>query len=280
VEVLPRRTCIWESIIVKSSTARRAEAAAASTRAGRASARTPDKPARNETWEWIKSLVIAFVLFLVIRTFLIQAYTIPSSSMENTLLIGDYLMANNAIYGAQIPFTGLRMPAFREPENSDIVVFRPEYNEPVIDVVKRVVGSPGDTLQMIDRVVYRNGTPLNEPYLEPNYLPDMPIERTGFLGANCCYVWHLSHLPAGVDHETYEPTRDNCGPLVIPEGNYMLLGDNRDQSLDSRYAGFIPREVIRGKAMFIYYSIDSHADRPFPRLVTAARWGRIGQVIQ
>jgi signal peptidase I len=265
---------------VKGSTARRGDTSAATTRSGRASARGADKSAGSETWEWVKSLVIAFVLFLVIRTFLIQAYTIPSSSMENTLLIGDYLMANNAIYGAQVPFTGLRMPAFREPENSDIVVFRPEYNQPVIDVVKRVVGSPGDTLQMIERVVYRNGAPLNEPYLEPTYLPDLPIERTGFLGANCCYIWHLDHMPAGADRDGYQPTRDNWGPLVIPEGHFMLLGDNRDQSLDSRYAGFIPREVIRGKAMFIYYSIDPDPSRPFPRLVTAARWGRLGMVIR
>lgn len=258
--------------------------ARAQSRAGGARARRPaaaeKKPQRNEAWEWIKSLLIAGALFLVIRTFLIQAYTIPSSSMETTLLIGDYLMANNAIYGAQVPFTGLRMPAFREPGNNDIVVFRPEYNDPVIDVVKRIVGSPGDTLYMVERVLHRNGAALDEPYLEPTYGPDVPIERAGFLGANCCYVWHLNHLPAGVDRDEYEPTRDNWGPLVIPEGHFMLLGDNRDQSLDSRYAGFIPREVIRGKAMFIYYSIDPDPARPFPRLLTAARWGRIGHVIR
>lgn len=262
---------------MKGSTARRAGAAAPAKggRPGPAEA----KP-KNEAWEWIKSLAIAFVLFLVIRTFLVQAYTIPSSSMENTLLIGDYLMANNAIYGARIPFTELRMPAFREPEHGDVVVFRPEYNEPVIDVVKRVIGMPGDTIQMVERVVYRNGQALNEPYLEPHYTPDVPMERSGPLGANCCYAWHLDHLPAGVDRDGYHPTRDNWGPLVVPAGHYILLGDNRDQSLDSRYAGFIPREVIRGRAMFIYYSIDPAADRPFPRLLTAARWGRIGQVIR
>jgi signal peptidase I len=220
------------------------------------------------------------VLFLVIRTFLIQAYTIPSSSMENTLLIGDYLMANNAIYGAQIPLTGIRMPAFREPEHSDIVVFRPDYNQPVIDVVKRVIGEPGDTIQMVDRAVFRNGVRLNEPYLEPNYLPDIAMERSGFLGANCCYAWHLDHLADPAAADEYQPSRDNWGPLVVPQGYYMLLGDNRDQSLDSRYAGFIPREVIRGKAMFIYYSIDPDPYRPFPRVVTAARWGRLGQVIR
>ena len=87
-------------------------------------------------------------------------------------------------------------------------------------------------------------------------------------------------MPPSVDREGYRPSRDTWGPLVVPEGHYLLLGDNRDQSLDSRYMGFIPRDVIRGKAMFIYYSIDSTADRPFPRFISAARWSRIGQIIQ
>jgi len=231
---------------------------------------------KNELLEWAKSLLIAVVLFLFIRTFLIQAYTIPSGSMEDTLLIGDYLMANNAIYGAHIPFTSLRIPAIREPQHGDVVVFRPDYNDPVIDVVKRVIGEPGDTIQMIDRVVYRNGEPLEEPYIEPTYLPDQPIDRSGPTG----YAWHLKYLPDTVDPETYRPTRDNWGPLIVPPDSFLLLGDNRDESLDSRYVGFIPRDVIRGKAMFIYFSVDRSLDRPFPRFITAARWDRIGRVIR
>ena len=246
--------------------------------AGKATGRSTRSPqrSRNEGWEWIKSLAIAIVLFLVIRTFLVQAYTIPSGSMEETLLIGDYLMANNAIYGARVPFTNVRTPAFREPQHGDIVVFRPEYNNPVIDVVKRVIGEPGDTIRMIDRTVYRNGEPLDERYTDPNYRPDEPLEFTGPSG----YRWHLDALPAGVDREAYRPTRDSWGPLIVPEGHYMLLGDNRDESLDSRYMGFVPRDVIRGKAMFIYYSVDQVADRPFPRFLTGARWGRIGKLLQ
>jgi signal peptidase I len=273
---------------VKGSTARHSDAAKPPPRSTRMPREGDGKPPRNEAWEWIKSLAIAFVLFLVIRTFLVQAYTIPSASMENTLLVGDYLMANNAVYGAQIPLTNLRMPAFREPDHSDIVVFRPTYNRPVIDVVKRVIGEPGDTIWMVERVVYRNGRALDEPYLEPNYLPDeqIPFSARGIPlspevdPAAYGYHWHLEHLPDAVDPEQYQPTRDNWGPLVVPAGHYMLLGDNRDQSLDSRFVGFVPREVIRGRAMFIYYSIDSFADRPFPRVVTAARWGRIGSVIR
>ena len=141
--------------------------------------------------------------------------------------------------------------------------------------VEAAFGEPGDTVQMIDRVVYRNGESLEEPYVEPTFLPDEPLPATGATG----YRWHLQHLPEAVDEESYRPTRDTWGPLIVPEGDYILLGDNRDQSLDSRYVGFIPREVIRGKAMFIYFSVDRALDRPFPRILTAARWGRVGQVI-
>lgn len=240
----------------------------------------PGRPSAPEqsgdgAWEWVKSIAIAVVLFLVIRTFFLQAFSIPSGSMEGTLRIGDYLMANNAVFGAPIPFTNLRTPTFRDPEHGDVVVFRPTYNDPVIDVVKRVIGEPGDTLQMIDRVVYRNGEALVEPYVEPNYTPDAPMQLSGWSG----YRWHLDALPATVDRSTYHPTRDNWGPLIVPDGHYFMMGDNRDESLDSRFMGFIPREVIRGKPMFVYFSVDPDVERPFPRLLTAARWDRIGTVL-
>ena len=244
-------------------------------RGGSGTAARREASGGNELLEWGKSLVIALALFLVIRTFLVQAYTMPSGSMEDTLLVGDYLMANNAIYGAHIPLTNVRVPAFREPRNGDVVVFRPLYNQPVIDVVKRVVGQPGDTLRMVDRVLHRNGSPLDEPYLEPDYMPDQPMPRFGPGG----FEWHLAVLPDGADAESYAPTRDTWGPLVIPDDHYFLLGDNRDESLDSRYMGFIPRDVIRGKAMFIYFSYDRTSTSPFPRFITAARWNRIGKMI-
>ncbi|MDQ3606562.1 MAG: signal peptidase I [Gemmatimonadota bacterium] len=275
---------------MKSSSASRREAAPPPKLGGRGTGRAPEKKPKggSESWEWIKSLLIAVVLFLVIRTFLIQAFTIPSGSMENTLLIGDYLMANNAIYGAHVPFTNIRTPAFREPAHGDIVVFRPEYNHPVLDVVKRVIGLPGDTLQMIEGEMYRNGRQLIEPYAQDLGVPDHPIELTGGVEQSrqgidpqsYGYHSHLSALVAQVDRQSYAPTREQWGPLVVPERHYFLMGDNRDASLDSRYMGFIPREVIRGKAMFIYYSIDPFADRPFPRFLTAARWGRLGTVIR
>jgi signal peptidase I len=242
----------------------------------RAAREAAESPARGESWEWIKSIAVALLLFLLIRTFLFQAYTIPSGSMEDTLLVGDYLMANNAIYGAHIPLTGWRTPAFREPRNGDVVVFRPAYNQPVIDVVKRVVGVPGDTLRMVETVLHRNGRPLDEPYLEPNYMPDVPMPAEGFPS----FRWHLELMPAGVERAGYAPTRDNWGPLVVPPEHFFLLGDNRDQSLDSRYVGPIPRQVVRGRAIFIYFSYDPTSARPFPRFLTAARWGRIGKLIR
>jgi signal peptidase I len=237
--------------------------------------RPPPVQEKNETMEWVKSIAIAILLFLVIRTFVVTAYSIPSESMESTLLVGDYLMANNAIFGATLPFTGVRLPAVRDPRRSEIVVFRPEYNQPVIDVVKRVVAVPGDTIEMRDRVVYINGARADEPYLHPPVAPDQPLNRLGMEG----YQWHLAHLANGTDPNTYAPTRNTWGPLVVPPESYFMMGDNRDQSLDSRYVGFIPRDVIRGKPLFVYFSYDRLADRPSPRPLTAARWGRIGSGI-
>lgn len=241
-----------------------------------------------QLWDWTKSLGSALLLFLVLRTFVVQAYTIPSRSMEPTLLVGDFLMANNFLYGAHIPFTDWRLPGLRDPRVGDVVVFRPTYNTPRMDVVKRVIGVPGDTIQMIDRVVYRNGRPLREPYVDTIYAPDEPIPYNGagvplppeVDPTRYGYFWHLRHLAPGVDPRSYHPTRDNWGPLVVPPGHYLLLGDNRDESLDSRYMGFIPREQIRAKAMFLYYSYDPTAARPFPRLLTAMRWWRIGHLIR
>jgi signal peptidase I len=204
--------------------------------------------------------------------------------MEDTLLVGDYLMANNAVFGAHVPLTGWRVPGFRDPRPGEIVVFRPTYNAPEEDVVKRVIGVPGDTLWGKDGVVYRNGKPLNEPYVQRLVDGDAPLDFDGSRGglppevipARYGYKNHIPALLPSVDRATYRPTRGNWGPLVVPKDSYWMMGDNRDQSLDSRFMGFIPREVIRGKPLFIYFSVDKGRDAPFPRFLTAARWGRIG----
>lgn len=246
----------------------------------------PAEPKKNEAAEWTKSIAAAIVLFLFIRTFLVQAYSIPSNSMENTLLVGDYLMANNAVFGAHVPLTSWRLPGFRDPRHGEIVVFRPTYNHPEEDVVKRVIGTPGDTLQGRNGQVYRNGKLLSEPYVLRQGYADRPIEWDGRAGVPpevdpSRYGYH-NHVPAllpAVDRASYHPTRDNWGPVVVPKDSYWVMGDNRDESLDSRFMGFIPRSVIRGKPLFIYFSVDKDRDSPFPHFITAARWGRIGHTI-
>ncbi|WP_420127548.1 signal peptidase I [Longimicrobium sp.] len=247
------------------------------------------KPASNDNGgplEGLKSILVAVLLFFVIRTFIVTAYSIPSESMEETLLVGDYLMANNALFGATIPFTDIKLPALRDPRRGEIVVFRPTYNEPQIDVVKRVIGVPGDTLQMANGQLFRNGDRVNERYAHHDQAYDdaIPLEGFGLMdptirpeayGAKN----HLPLLLSTVDPRGYQPTRNSWGPLVVPAGHYWLMGDNRDQSLDSRFMGPIPRRTIRGKPLFIYYSFDKQLGAPFPAFVTAARWKRIGTPI-
>ena len=205
--------------------------------------------------------------------------------MEGSLLVGDYLMANNAVFGATIPFTDIKLPALRDPRRGEIVVFRPTYNEPQIDVVKRVMGVPGDTLWMVDRVLYRNGRPVNEPYAHYTQ-PDGPIPLDGVgLGDPTVrpdrygFRNHFPLLAASVNRDTYAPTRHTWGPVIVPEGHYWLMGDNRDQSLDSRFVGPVPRRTIRGKPLFIYYSFDKGSSRSLP-FVSAVRWGRIGDRVR
>ena len=245
----------------------------------------PKRTAAEQAVDAVKQLASAVVIFLFLRVFLVQAYNIPSSSMEDSLLIGDFLMATNVIYGAHIPFTDARIPGFRDPEQGEIVVFRPTYNSPIQDVVKRVVGVPGDTLRSVDGQIYRNGKPLAEPYVKRDGSADFPIPLRGETAApevdpqRHGYFNHLPALAPGVVSTAYAPTRDTWGPLVVPAGHYWLMGDNRDQSLDSRFMGFIPRDVIRGTPLFIYYSWNKQADRALP-WITAVRWGRIGNIVR
>ncbi len=220
-------------------------------------------------WDWTKSIAVAFVLFIAIRTFVIEAFKIPTSSMEGTLLVGDFLLVNKVVYGAELPGTSVRLPAFAEPHRGDVVVFTPPH-EPTKNYVKRVVGEPGDTLEMHDKVLFRNGRPIEEPYARhldtegDAVHPDMR--------------WQSNHLIASTGR-AYRPTRDNWGPIVVPDHDYFVLGDNRDNSEDSRYWGFVPREAIHGRPWLVYYSFDAdHTGRlPWLRHV---RWARIGERIR
>ncbi len=225
----------------------------------------PPKTFKRATWEWVKSLAIAIVIWLFLRTFVIEAFRIPSGSMEPTLLVGDFLFVNKALYGAQIPFTSIHLPAIRSPRLHDIVVFDSR-TEGGVKVVKRVVGLPGDTLQMRDAVLYRDGVRQVEPYIEHTDPAEDPTDSMMY--------WQVKYLLPRVDRATYHPTRDDWGPLVVPPRDYFVMGDNRDDSFDSRYWGFVPRRVIRGRPMFIYYSFDKKSWKALP-FITAIRWGRI-----
>jgi signal peptidase I len=225
-------------------------------------------------WEWAKSIGFAFLLFLVIRTFLIQAFKIPTGSMENTLLIGDFLLVNKAVYGAQIPGTHYRLPAFEAVRRQDVIVFEyPDPNEEYRtkpDYVKRVIGLPGDTLQMVQKRVYVNGQPLSESYA--HYLPIDPDDHY-----EPQFEWQRRYLAPGYDSAAYRPTKDNWGPLVVPPGKYLVLGDNRDNSADSRYWGFVDTSLIKGKPLIVYFSKKS--DELIPEFHDI-RYKRIGNVIK
>ena len=220
--------------------------------------------------EWAKSIAIAVLLFLVIRSFVVEAFKIPTGSMETTLLVGDWLLVNKAVYGARVPFTELHLPALDEPERGDIVVFRfpLDLSE---SYVKRVVGTPGDRVAMRAGEVFVNGELQAEEYVrhiqpESNYYDPQ-------------FEWQRGHLAPEVDATAYRPTRDDWGPILVPEGNFFVMGDNRDNSLDSRYWGFVDRGLIKGQPLFIYYSYDAEKLRPLPWL-TEIRWGRFGHVVR
>jgi signal peptidase I len=214
--------------------------------------------------EWIKSIAIALIIWFVVRSLLVEAFRIPSGSMENTLMIGDFLFVNKALYGAEIPIVHKHLPAFREPERFDIVVFdSPE--EPGINVVKRVVGLPGDTLQMIDNVLYLDGRRVDERHAVKSgtsYDPEDPR-----------MLWQERYL-AGQSRRNYRPSLKNWGPVVIPADSFFVMGDNRDNSYDSRYWGFLGRDRISGRPLFIYYSFDKTGLMPLP-FITSIRWSRI-----
>jgi signal peptidase I len=224
-------------------------------------------------WEWTKSIAVAFVLFLVIRTFLVQAFKIPTGSMEDTLLIGDFLLVNKAVYGAHLPGTEIRLPGFTDVNRRDIIVFEyPDpYNEydPDPDYVKRVVGVPGDRLEMREKTLYVNGDPQEESYAryidgeDNQYRPQ--------------FAWQREHLAPGVNPETYRPSRDDWGPIVVPPASYFVMGDNRDNSADSRYWGFVPETSIKGKPLIVYFSKESSTPIPW---VDEVRFSRIGDVIR
>lgn len=189
--------------------------------------------------EYAEALIVALVLAFFIRSFVIQAFKIPSGSMLQTLQIGDHLLVTKFAYGVKIPFTNIMVYEREGPRHEDIIVFEfPE--DPSKDFIKRVIGTPGDVIEIRDKQVFRNGEMLNEPYVQ--------------------------HV-----HSAIVPQRDNFGPITVPEGKYFVLGDNRDESYDSRFWGFVERRTIAGKALILYWSWES---------LFSIRWERIGQLVE
>lgn len=222
-------------------------------------------------WEWAKSFQLAVLLFLFIRAFLVEAFKIPSGSMEGTLLVGDFLLVNKLVYGAEIPFSGKRLPAVRTPARGDVIVFQWP-SDPTKNFVKRLVGVPGDTLSMDEGVLFRNGVRLQEGYvrhIDPGADP-----------AGEEFRWQRDYLVRTASASvSYHPSRNNWGPLVVPKEHLFVLGDNRDNSLDSRYWGFVPDSLVRGQPMVVYYSYapDSSAHLDF---LTRVRWHRLGDRVR
>jgi len=220
--------------------------------------------------EWAKTIVLTLALLFVIRGFLVQTFVITSGSMEETLLVGDFLMVNRLALGTRIPGTLARTPGYSEPKRGEVLVFDPAH-EDRMKLVKRLVGMPGDTLEMRGKVLFLNGERQEEAYVKS----EDPLGDD----EHPWMVWQFDHLAPGVNPAEYRPSRDNWGPLVVPEGFYFMLGDNRDFSLDSRYWGLIERWRIEGKAMFFYFSYDRDSPAPFS-FVREVRWDRIGRRIR
>ncbi|AEA33899.1 signal peptidase I [Hippea maritima] len=190
---------------------------------------------QSKLGEWIKSIIIALIIALFIRAFFVEAFKIPSSSMEPTLLVGDHVLANRFIYGIKVPITGKMLIPIKHPQRGDVVIFRWPKDRSIY-FIKRCIGIPGDTLEMKDKVLYRNNKMVKEPYVvhrDPNiYSKNTDIST----------------------FKTIWGSRDNWGPIKVPKGKYFMMGDNRDNSYDSRYWGFVPEKNIVGKAFIIYGS--------------------------
>ena len=188
--------------------------------------------------EYFESIVIAVILALFIRTFVVQAFKIPTGSMEETLLIGDHLLVNKFVFGPTATGAERALLPIGTIKRRDVLVFKyPE--EPARDFIKRVIGLPGETVELRDKKVYINGTALDEPYVHFLSPPSGPSEL----------------------HEvTSFDVRERYGPVTVPPDHYFMMGDNRDNSQDSRYWGFLPRGNIKGKSLVIYWSYQAERE--------------------
>jgi len=202
-----------------------------------------DAKKKSRLRENIEAILLAILLALFIRTFIVQAFKIPSGSMEDTLLIGDHILVSKFIYGIRMPFTNQTLIPVKEPRRGDIVVFKFP-GDPKVDYIKRVVGIPGDVIEGRDKHVYVNGEPEENPF--------------------------AVHKDPYTIQQKYPP-RDNFGPITVPPDSLFVMGDNRDNSNDSRFWSFVDYDKLRGKAFMIYWSWDSEDFN--------VRWGRLGRIL-
>jgi signal peptidase I len=202
--------------------------------------------------EYFESICIAVILALFVRTFVVQAFKIPTGSMENNLLIGDHLLVNKFVFAPTMTRLERTLLPIDPVRRGDILVFKfPQ--DPERDFIKRVIGLPGETLEVRNKKVYINGKPLDEPYVHFLFPPE---ERA----------------PGDVSFDFSE--KRDYGPVTVPEHHYFMMGDNRDNSEDSRYWGFMPEDYIKGKALFVYFSFGEPGDGG-SGLLGNVRWGRL-----
>jgi len=223
----------------------------------------------------IKTIVYIVIAVSLIRVFLVQAFNIPSGSMKPTLLVGDFILVNKLVYGDWtfgIPFTGIDFYTYKnrmvKPDRGDIIVFKYPEN-PKIDFIKRIIALPGDTVEVKDDIVYINGKRLHR-------------EKAGFYSEHGekvqiykeCTIrkYHNNKKYCYTTKEIYENEGKNFGPIKVPDGHYFVMGDNRDNSRDSRFWGFVPDNYIIGRAFIIYFSVD--LQKPM------IRFNRIGKIIR
>jgi signal peptidase I len=196
--------------------------------------------------DYLQPILIAVLIALFVRTFIVQAFEIPSGSMQPTLRIGDYILVNKFIYGIIIPYAHTRLFAFEKPKRGDVIVFLYPLN-PSKDFVKRVIATEGEKVQIIQNRVYVNDTLIQDPW------------------GHFSYKWPAAYLQM----------MENFGPVVVPKDSFFVLGDNRENSDDSRFWGFVPLDDVLGKAFVIYFSWNQHAENLWDKV----RWSRIGTSI-
>jgi signal peptidase I len=198
---------------------------------------------KSKVREYAETLVIALAIALFVRSFVVQAFKIPSSSMEPTLLVGDHILVNKFIYGIRIPVIGKKVFPFSQPRRGDIIVFIFP-NDRSKDFIKRAIGLPGEKVEIKERMIYINDRLIEDPW------------------------GHFSSWGPGA--------RDTYGPIMVPPHSLFVMGDNRDNSEDSRYWGFVPLNDVLGKAFVMYWSWDWRASS----LLSKVRWQRIGSLIR